>query len=201
MSDRDLRMVGLTGGIASGKSTVTAILKELGAQILDADQIAREVVEPGQPALEEIAARFPGVIRPDGTLDRAALGERVFRSEEDRKALNAIVHPRIQQAVIEKTLALKAAGHDLVIYDAPLLIENKLHEAMNGVILVSAPRELQRERLMARNGFTREQAEARIESQLPLSEKAKHATWVIDNSGDLAQLREKVLAVWRELRG
>ncbi|MFL5321700.1 MAG: dephospho-CoA kinase [Myxococcaceae bacterium] len=196
-----LRMIGLTGGIASGKSTVTELLRSLGAQIIDADQVAREVVEPGRPALLEISARFPGAVKEDGTLDRAALGERVFKSEEDRKALNAIIHPRIHEAVAEKVAALMAAGHELVLYDAPLLIENRLHEGLSGVILVSAPRELQISRLMARNGFTREQAEARIESQLPLEEKRKHATWVIDNSGDLDGLRAQVEAVWRQIHG
>lgn len=197
----DFRIIGLTGGIASGKTTVTAILKELGAQIIDADLVAREVVEPGRPALLEIAERFPGVVKADGTLDRAALGERVFQSEADRKALNAIIHPRIHEAVVEKVTALQEAGCELVLYDAPLLIENRLHEGMNGVILVAAPHELQVARLMARNGFTREQAEARIASQLPLSEKKKHATWIIDNGGDLASLRAQVENVWRQIRG
>jgi dephospho-CoA kinase len=195
-----VKVIGLTGGIASGKSTVSSMLRELGAEIIDADRVAREVVEPGEPALEEIARRFPGVVGPDGNLDRAKLGERIFAAPSERQALNAIIHPRIRQRVEEKTRALAGRGVDLVIYDAPLLIENRLHEGMDGVILVAAPRELQLERLMARNGLTREQAEARVASQLPLEEKRRHATWVVENDGRLEQTRERVEEIWREIR-
>lgn len=195
-----MRLLGLTGGIASGKSTVSGFLRELGAAVLDADEIAREVVEPGTPALEDIARRFPGVLGPDGRLDRTRLGERIFQSSQERTALNAIVHPRIQQAVLEKTQALAEQGVSLVIYDAPLLIENRLHEALDGVILVEIPPELQIARLMARNALTRAQAEERLAAQMPLAEKRRHATWIIDNSGDVAKTREQVEALWRSIR-
>lgn len=195
-----MRLIGLTGGIASGKSTVSAILRELGACVLDADEIAREVVEPGTPALEDISRRFPGVIGPDGRLDRARLGERIFQDPGERAALNAIVHPRIHRSVLEKTQALAARGVELVIYDAPLLIENRLHEGMDGVILVDAPPELQIARLMARNRLTRPQAEERLAAQLPMAEKRRHATWVIDNSGDQVKTREQVEALWRSIQ-
>lgn len=199
------KVFGLTGGIASGKSTVCAMLQQLGAALIDADALAREVVQPGQPALVDLAARFPDVIRADGTLDRGKLGERVFSQEEDRKALNAIVHPRIHQRMLELTQALGEAGHAQIIYDAPLLIENRLHEAMNGVILVAAPEAVQIERLMKRNDFTREQATARLRSQLSLQDKLtaiqNQPHWVIDNSRDLAALKSRVEAVWREIQG
>jgi dephospho-CoA kinase len=195
-----VKVIGLTGGIASGKSTVSSMLRELGAPLIDADVVAREVVEPGQPALEEIAARFPGVLDAAGRLDRQKLGALIFGNDAERVALNAIIHPRIQARVLEKTLELAATGAELVIYDAPLLIENKLHQWMNGVILVSAPRGLQIERLIARNGLTREEAQARVASQLPLEEKAKHATWIVDNAGDLASTRAQVEAIWRSIR-
>lgn len=195
------KLIGLTGGIASGKSTVSGILKSLGAQLIDADEIAREVVHKGQPALADIAARFPDVLHSNGTLDRSKLAERVFNNDAERRALNAIIHPRIQARVLELTTVLREAGHRVIIYDAPLLIENRLHEGMDGVILVAAPPELQISRLMSRNGFTREQAEARLKSQLPLDEKKKFATWVIDNSGDLGSLKQQVEAVWREIAG
>lgn len=195
-----MRLIGLTGGIASGKSTVSAILRELGAHVLDADEIAREVVEPGAPALADIARRFPGVVGPDGRLDRAALGARVFQDPAERAALNAIIHPRIQQAFLEKTQALAERGVDVVVYDAPLLIENSIHPWMNGVILVDAPRELQVARLMARNALSQEAAEQRLSAQLPLEEKRKHATWIVDNAGDLASTRAQVEAVWKTIR-
>jgi len=195
-----MRMVGLTGGIASGKSTVAGMLRALGAELIDADQVSREVVAPGTPALAEISERFPGVVRPDGTLDRAALGKQVFASAEARAALNAITHPRIQAAVQERTAALAARGVPRVVYDAALLIENGLHAAMDGgVILVAASPDTQRARLVARDGLTPAEAEARIRSQLPLEEKRRHARWVIENDGELAHLRAQVERTWREV--
>jgi len=198
--NRPMRMVGLTGGIASGKSTVAGMLRALGAELMDADQVAREVVAPGTPALAEISVRFPGVVLADGTLDRAALGRRVFGSPEERAALNAITHPRIQAAVQERTEAHRARGVPRVVYDAALLMENGLHAAMDGgVILVAASEDTQRARLVARDGLTPEEAEARIRSQLPLEAKRRHARWVIENDGDLDSLRAQVERTWREV--
>ena len=195
-----MRMVGLTGGIASGKSTVSGMLRELGAEIIDADQVARDVVAPGMPALAEISERFPGVVSPDGKLDRAALGRRVFGSERERAALNAITHPRIQAEVLARTGALAGRGVPVAVYDAALLVENGLHHAMDGgVILVAASPETQRARLVARDGLTVNEAEARIRSQLPLGEKRRHARWVIENDGDLASLRAQVERTWQEV--
>ena len=194
-----VRVVGLTGGIASGKSTVSQMLRELGAPIVDADLVAREVVEPGTPGLEEIADRFPGVIGADGRLDREKLAARVFGQDEERRALNAILHPRIQRAVVEQVEALARQGHRLVIYDAPLIVENGLHQILDGVILVAVPREVQIERLMARNGVSHDAAEARIRAQLPLEEKKKVATWIVDNAGSLEHTRAQVESIWRTL--
>jgi len=195
-----VRIIGLTGGIASGKSTVSAMLRELGAHLLDADVIAREVVEPGTPGLEDVGRRFPGVIGPDGRLDRQALGARIFANPEERAALNALLHPRIQRAFLEKTQALAEGGAEVVVYDAPLLIENRLHDWMNGVILVYVPREVQVRRLMARNGLDRAQAEERLAAQLPLDDKRQHATWIVDNSEELARTRAQVEDVWRSIQ-
>jgi dephospho-CoA kinase len=194
-----IQVIGLSGGIASGKSAVADRLRELGAAIIDADQVAREVVEPGQPALSEISRRFPGVVGANGQLDRPALGERVFRDESDRRALNAILHPRIQQRVLDKTRALAAAGESLVFYEAPLIVENRIHERLDGLILVVVPPEVQLARLMARSGLSREQAEARLAAQLPLEEKRKHATWIVDNSGSPEQTRAQVDRLWANL--
>ena len=196
-----MRLYGLTGGIASGKSTVSAIFREAGIPVIDADELAREVVEPGQPALAEIAARFPGTLTAEGTLDRAKLGALIFKDPAERAALGAITHPRIQALALERTTALAVAGAPAAIYDAALLIENKLHEALNGVILVSCPPEVQLARLMARNALTEEQAQQRIDSQMSLEQKRPFATWLIDNGGSLEATRaqvKKVIAGWKE---
>jgi dephospho-CoA kinase len=195
-----MRVIGLTGGIATGKSTVSAMLRELGAEVIDADQIAREVVEPGSAAFRDIAQRFPEAIEADGRLNRAQLAERIFASAQDRAALNAIVHPRIHQVFTDKLAALARKGVELAIYDAALLIENGLHQGLDGVILVSAPRETQIARLRDRNRLTRQQAEARLASQMPLEQKARLAQWTIDNSGDLVATRAQVTQIWSSIR-
>lgn len=191
-----MRIYGLTGGIGSGKSTVVRMLRELGAHVLDADVIAREVVEPGTPGLKAVAERFPGVVGPDGLLDRAKLGARVFGDPKERAALNALLHPLIGQQFLLRTHALAERGVERLVYDAPLLIENRLHEGMDGVVLVWVPREVQKARLMARDGLDEAAAEARLAAQLPLDEKRQHATWVVDNSGNLEATRAQVAAVW-----
>nr|WP_217911712.1 dephospho-CoA kinase [Myxococcus sp. AM011] len=189
----------MTGGISSGKSTVTRMLRELGAEVLDADVLAREVVEPGTPGLAAIAERFPGVVGADGRLDRARLGARVFGNDAERAALNAITHPLVREAFVEKVQALEARGVERVIYDVPLLVEAGMHEWMEGVALVWVPRDLQKARLMARDGLDATAAEARLAAQLPLDDKRAHATWVIDNSRDLSSTREQVESVWRAM--
>jgi dephospho-CoA kinase len=194
-----VRLIGLTGGIASGKSTVSRILRELGAHVLDADELAREAAKPGSPALLELSRRFPFAIAPDGTLDRAKLGEWIFSRPEERAALEAILHPRIRELFLRRTEALAEAGVQEVVYDAPLLVENGLDRLMDAVLLVAVPREVQLSRLMERDGLTRAQAEARLASQLPLEEKVKRATVVIDNADDVDRTREQVERAWRSL--
>jgi dephospho-CoA kinase len=196
-----VRLFGLTGGIASGKSTVTRMFRELGAHVLDADLIARQVVEPGTPGLADVAARFPGVLDAEGRLDRAKLGARVFGDPAERAALNALLHPRIRDEFARQTLALEAQGVARVLYDAPLLIENNLHLGMDGVVLVWVPRALQKARLMARDGLPEEAAEARLAAQLPLDDKRAQATWVVDNSGELPATRAQVENIWRSILG
>jgi dephospho-CoA kinase len=195
-----MKLYGLTGSIATGKSTVSAMFQKAGLPLIDADLLAREVVEPGTPALAEIALRFPGVVGPEGRLDRKKLGERIFSDPAERAALGAITHPRIKQLALERTMALAERGEAVALYDAPLLIENKLDEGMNGVILVACPEAVQLARLQARDGITVDQARARIGAQMPVDEKRKHATWVIENGGTLEQTQAQVDQVIAQLR-
>ena len=195
-----MRLYGLTGGIATGKSTVSAMFRAEGLPVIDADLLAREVVEPGQPALADIAARFPEVIGPDGRLDRKKLGARIFGDAAERAALNALTHPRIQALALQRTRALAAAGEVVALYDAPLLIENKLQERMDGVILVWCAPAVQLARLTARDGLTEPEARARLASQMPIDEKRAFATWIIDNGGPLEATRAQVKQVISHLR-
>lgn len=189
-------ILGLTGGIASGKSTVTSMFRELGVVVIDADVIAREVVEPGEPALEEIQEIFgDGVIHEDGSLDRAALGEIIFSDDEARKKLGQITHPRIGQRMMQKAMDAGKLGHAWVIYDAALLVENKLHTMFDALIVVAVSEETQLDRLMQRDESARADAKARIDSQLPLSEKIAVADHVIDNNGAREETRAQVEAL------
>ncbi|MBK9519523.1 MAG: dephospho-CoA kinase [Anaeromyxobacter sp.] len=196
-----MRLVGLTGGIATGKSTFAAALRALGAPVVDADALARQVVAPGAPALAEVARAFgPGVLQADGTLDRQALGALVFADPAARRRLEAITHPAIRQAMLAETARLAAAGHDLAFYDAPLLFEVGLDQAMALVVVVFAPPEAQLARLAARDGLSRAQAEARLAAQLPVAEKAARADVVVDNADERAPLGPKAAALLADLR-
>lgn len=186
-------VIGLTGGIASGKSAVAARLRQRGAAVLDADQLARHVVEPGQPALADIAARFgPGVLTEEGRLDRKKLGAVVFADPSARKDLERITHPRIAAAGQARIAEHAAAGARVVFYEAPLLVENGAYRGLDALIVVAASPQAQEERTMARDGATLQEARARIAAQLPLEQKVAVATWVVDNSGDAAALDAKV---------
>jgi len=187
-----VRIWGLTGNIGSGKSTVARMLAARGIPVVDADQVAREVVEPGRPALVEIDARFPGVLRPDGSLDRKALAGRVFASERDRRDLEAIVHPRIAEEVATRMSALAAAGHRVAVYEAALIVENGLQHGLDGLIVVTAPVAAQIARLRLRDRMSENEARARIAAQLPAEEKAREATVVIDNAGSESDLAASV---------
>lgn len=186
-------VIGLTGGIASGKSAVAALLRERGAAVVDADELARRVVAPGQPALAELVARFGDeILQPDGALDRKKLGALVFSDAGARADLGRITHPRIAQASQAEIAAAAASGAAIVFYEAALLVENGLHRNLDAVVVVAVPIEVQRARLIARDGLSPEAAEARIAAQLPLSEKLEAATWVIDNRNDPTALRGEV---------
>ncbi len=195
-----MRIIGLTGGIGTGKSTVAGMLRELGANVIDADQIAREIVASGTPALSEIAQRFPGVVM-HGVLDRAALAARVFgpQNAEARAALEAITHPRIAEAAAAKIALLAAQGVTIAIYEAALIVEKNLDAGMRGLIVVTAPPAVQLARITARDTATAAVAQNRIASQLPEEEKRKRATWIVDNAGDLAATRVQVERIWKEI--
>jgi dephospho-CoA kinase len=194
------KRVGLTGGVASGKSTVSAILAELGAVVIDADALAREVVARGTPGLDAVVAEFgPDLLTPEGDLDRPAMGRLVFGDEGARKRLEAIVHP----LVIERMAALEAAADedDVVVHDIPLLAEGGRADTFDAVVVVDAPRDLQVERMLSERGWTREDAESRIAAQATREQRRAIATHVIDNNGSLEELRARVEAVFDELRG
>lgn len=199
MSGRKLRRIGLTGGIASGKSEVSRLLAGKGVPVVDADALAREAVAPGSSALARIAERWPETVR-DGVLDRKALGRIVFASESERRALEAILHPWIRQEAWRRMDEWLAGGAPFVIYEAPLLFETGSDRYLDAVILVSAPESVQRERLMRRDGLDAAEAEARIAAQWPLEEKRKRATFVIENDADLDSLARKVDALWEHIQ-
>jgi dephospho-CoA kinase len=195
-----MRVWGLTGNIGAGKSTVSRLLQARGIPVVDADQIAREVVQPGTPAHREIAQRFPGVIGPDGALDRKALAARVFHDAAERDALNHIVHPRIAEEVSARMGALAGAGEPVAVYEAALIVENGLHRGLDGLIVVTAPLAAQLTRLRRRDGMTEEEARARMAAQLAAEEKARLATVVIDNSGAESDLAAQVDQLLERLR-
>lgn len=197
-----MKVVALTGGIASGKSTVVRMLRELGAEVVDADVLAREVTSPGEPALTEIAAAFgEDVLLPSGELDRKKLGALVFSDRERRERLNAIVHPRVRERIRRRLEEIRAENQEaVVVLDVPLLFDVPLPdlEALPTVVVYASP-ETQLQRLRERDSLTQEEAERRLAAQRPLREKLDRARWVVDNDGDLDRTREQVRRLWEEL--
>jgi dephospho-CoA kinase len=191
-----VHLFGLTGGIASGKSAVAARLSARHLPVLDADALAREVVQPGTPGLEEIVHAFGrGVLLPDGSLDRKAMAGIVFADDTKRKALNAIVHPRITALSAERAGELAARGEPLGCYEAALIVENGLAPALRPLVVVASPEDLQIARTVTRDGVARDEARARIRAQMPLAEKIKVADYVIENTGTLEELARRSDAV------
>ncbi len=194
--------VGLTGGIATGKSTVAQLWQERGAAIINADQIAREVVRPGEPALAQIAKVFgQEVLGRDGELERKALARLVFGDPAQLKLLNAITHPPILQLIRERIAEQKAAGVPVIIVEAPLLIETGLHRLVDKVVLVTASVETQITRLKERDGLTRDEALARIRSQLSVEEKLRWADYIIDTDLPYPEVVRQVQDLWEEIIG
>lgn len=193
-------VVGLTGNIASGKSTVARLLVARGVPVIDADVLAREATAPGSPALAAIVARWgPGVRAPDGSLDRAALRHIVFSRRDERTALDAIVHPAVEARRVALLAAARARGDRVQVCDIPLLFEAGLTDRVDVIVLVDAPRELRLDRLVRDRGLTRDDANAMIDAQMPSHEKRARSHYVIDNDATLEVLRTRVDETWRAL--
>ena len=193
--------IGLTGGIGSGKSTVADLFRKRGAQIIDLDLLAREVVEPGRAAWRGIVEHFgKEILDGEGTIDREALGRIVFRDRAEREELNRIVHPAVSHELRRRLDKIKRKDKDaIVILDSPLLIEVGRHKKMDVVILVYASPETQIQRIMKRNGYTRQEAQDRLRSQMPLDEKIPFADYVIHNEGEPDKTEAAVEEVWEKL--
>ena len=194
-------VIGLTGGIAAGKSTVARRLAEQGAVVIDADALARAAVEPGSPGLAAVQARFgDGVIAPDGSLDRAALGQIVFAHDDARADLNAIVHPEVARLYRERLAEIERTQPDaVVVYDVPLLVEARSADEFALVVVVHAPADLRVERLVTLRGVDRASAERRIAAQATDDERLAIADVVIDTSGTIESTEQQTDALWRQL--
>lgn len=193
-----MKKIGLTGGIGSGKSTVSGRLAEHGAFIVDADKIAREIVEPGQPALAELDHAFDGVINPDGTLNRQELARQAFATKEKTEVLNNITHPRIRARTQELFDQAEAQGEPVVVYDMPLLIENGEAEKMDAVWVVDAPDEVRIQRLVDHRGLDEDDARRRISAQIDRETRLAAADTVLDNGGSVEELLAQVDKAWQE---
>jgi len=196
-----IHVFGLTGGLASGKSTVGRMFRERGIPVIDADLLAREVVEKGSEGLAAVVAAFgPDILLPDGSLDRARVAAIVFPDADKRRLLNSIVHPRIGALSAQRVAEAEAQGHKLACYEAALLVENKLTEVFRPLVVVAVPEEVQVTRAMARDSATEEQARSRVAAQLPLAAKVAVADFVIDTSGPLAATEKRVDEVLAGIR-
>ncbi|WP_057911464.1 dephospho-CoA kinase [Peribacillus muralis] len=190
------QIIGITGGIASGKSSVSLYLQELGFTIVDADLASRAVVEPGEEAYQQVVSAFgEEILLADGTIDRAALGSIIFHDQEKRLLLNGIVHPAVRKWMLLKTEEALAAGEETVFMDIPLLFESKLTYMVEKTLLIYADERNQLKRLMNRNGLSEADALARIHSQMPLADKKALADAVIDNNGELTETKKQVRAI------
>ena len=193
--------VGLTGGLASGKSLVAGMLRELGAAVVDADRIAREVLAPGGPAYPDVVREFgPEIVAADGTIDRPRLGARIFADPAARAQLNRLTHPHIRRRMVEEAARLAARPEtQAIVFDIPLLLDTTDGREfdLDGIAVVAAPDALRLRRVAARDGLSPEEARRRLDAQVPLAEKIARADWVIDNGGTLEATRAQVERLWR----
>jgi len=196
------KIMGITGGIGSGKSTVAGVFESMGAEIVDADQLARLAVAPNSPGLTQITEAFgQDILLEDGSLDRTALGKLVFSNESKRQQLNAIVHPEVQRLAQEAFRHLVAEKVSIVLYDVPLLYESKLESMFSAVVVVYVPQRVQIQRVMKRDGLEKHEVEQRLAAQMSLDLKAEKADYLIDNSRTLEETRAQVEKVWDSWRG
>jgi dephospho-CoA kinase len=195
-------LVGLTGGMGSGKTTVGNLFKAMGAYVLDADEISRSLVEPGKPSWREIVDLLGnGIVKEDQTLDRRKIAEIVFKDLEKKKALEAVLHPRvIEEEQVRYKEIVKKDPEALVIIDAALLIESENYRKVDKVIVVACDEETQLSRIMAKKVFSREDAERRLRQQMPLEEKIKFADFVLHNNSGMSELKKNVEALYHQLR-
>jgi dephospho-CoA kinase len=194
-----VRIIGLTGGIGSGKSFVSGLLKELGAEVIDADEAARAALDREGPAYHDAVAAFgEGILDGGGHIDRARLADTVFSNDAARARLNAIVHPRVREEMARALEEARDKGAEVVVMDVPLLFENSLEAGVSEVMVVWTPENIQVERAVAR-GMREDDVRARIRAQLPIDEKRSRADIVIDNSGDRESTRRQVVEAWRRL--
>ncbi|HKW73594.1 MAG TPA: dephospho-CoA kinase [Candidatus Dormibacteraeota bacterium] len=195
-----MKLIGLTGGVGSGKSTVAEMFRELGAAIVDADEATHSVYAPGTPGFDAIVAEFGSQYVHDGEIDRRKLGELIFNDPFARKRLNAIVHPLVREWMATRTVEAVDAGAEIVIQDVPLLFENDLQGLFSSTVLVYASAETQVARLIQERGISRERAESMLASQMPIDEKRVLADYVIDNGGTREDTRRQVEEVWATVR-
>jgi len=194
-----VKLIGLTGGVGSGKSTVAEMMRELGAQVVDADEATHAVYEPGSPGFDAVVREFGDAYVESGHIDRSRLGELVFRDDDARRRLNSIVHPLVREWMAQRTAEAAERGAEVVVQDVPLLFENGLERLFSSVVLVYVPEEIQVERLVSGRGFTPERARAMIAAQMPIENKRGLAHHVINNSGTREDTLAQVKAVWNEL--
>ena len=196
-----MKLIGLTGGIASGKSTVAAILRRLGVAIVNADELSREVVQPGTPGWKEIVDTFgTEILQPDGTVDRQRLRKIIFSDPAARKKLEAVIHPRVRALAQQRFQEHAAAGFEIVVYEVPLLFEGNLQNSLRPVVLVATNVETQKNRLQDRDHLAESEAEKHITAQMSLEEKRRLADYVIENDGTLDELERRVRAVLEEIK-
>jgi len=196
-----LKLIGLTGGVGSGKSTVAGMLLELGALLIDADQATHEVYAPGTPGFDAVVREFGPEFVRDGAIDRRLLGGLIFADEEARQRLNAIVHPLVRDWMAERTREAFERGAEIVVQDVPLLYESGLEGLFSSVLLVWAPPETQLERLVRGRGLPAGRAQAMIAAQMPIDEKRRRSHHVIDNSGSVEETRKQVEEIWAQMSG